>query len=187
MQEIKNEKIPSGDAMAEAGIVPQTVTYSDLIAKFIVLFAVAVCAPIFGSQYITGTLVNATLFLAVVLIGVRGAVLIGVIPSLVSLSTGLIALAIAPMILFVIFSNALLIVVFVSLKNKSYWGGIISASILKFAFLSVISSFVIGNFVSAQIASNLALMMSYPQLFTALSGGILAFVVLGVIKKTEKE
>ncbi|MDD3191016.1 MAG: iron hydrogenase [Candidatus Pacebacteria bacterium] len=186
MQEIKNEKISLGVAATEVGVMSKTAAYSGLIARFVVLFAIAVCAPIFGSQYITGTLVNATLFLSVALIGVRGAILIGVIPSLVSLSTGLIAIAIAPMVPFIIFSNALLIVVFASLKNKNYWGGIVSASVLKFAFLSVVSSLVIGNFVSAQIASGLVLMMGYPQLFTALSGGILASLTLRIMGKFEK-
>jgi len=151
---------------------------SKTIAEFMSLLLIAVIAPIFGVQAITGTLVNATLFLATVLLGTETAVLIGIIPSIVSLATGLIALAVAPMVPFIVLSNAILVVIFSLLRKKSYWTGVAAASVLKFVFLSGVSSFIIGNFVSAAIAFKIALMASDMQLFTAVSGGILAYIIL---------
>jgi hypothetical protein len=90
------------------------------------------------------------------------------------------------MVPFIIFSNAILIIVFSLLKNKYFLRGVVAASFLKFAFLSATSLFVIKFFIPVKVASQVALMMSWPQLFTALSGGILAYFVLGAIKKLEK-
>lgn len=159
---------------------------SKSIARFAVLLSVAIFAPMLGVQALTGTIVNATLFIAASLLGVSGAILIGVIPSSVSTLTGLLPGAIAPMVPFIIFSNVILVSLFTVLKKKSYWKGVAVASFAKFGFLYVVSSFVIQSFVSEKVAANIALMMSWPQLFTAISGGILAYFVLGTIKRFEK-
>jgi hypothetical protein len=159
---------------------------SKYIARFAILLSMAIFAPMLGTQALTGTIVNATLFISTVLLGFGGAVLIGVIPSSVSVLTGLLPGAIAPMVPFIIFSNIILISFFIVFKKKSYWKGVAIASFVKFGFLYVISSFVVQSFVSEKVASNIALMMSWPQLFTAISGGILAYFVLGTIKRFEK-
>ncbi|MCK5096442.1 MAG: iron hydrogenase, partial [Candidatus Pacebacteria bacterium] len=64
--------------------------------QFISLMAVVTLAPFFLQQAIVGPAVNATLFIAVVLLGARNAVLIGILPSLVALSTGLLPPVLAP-------------------------------------------------------------------------------------------
>lgn len=174
MQEIKNES-----AIAHTGSAYVTA------AQFIVLLMAAIFAPAINVQLLTGTLVNATLFLGAVLIGVPAAILIGIIPSLVSSVTGLLPAVMLPMVPFIILGNAVLIVIFAVLRKRSYFRAVILASLAKFALLSSVSSFVIGYFVPAKVASNLAVMMSYPQLLTALSGGMLAYAVLGILKKAD--
>lgn len=154
--------------------------------RFVALLAVAIFAPALGVQAVTGTLVNATLFIAAAWLGIGGAVLIGIIPSVVSSVTGLLPAALWAMVPFIILSNVLLIVSFSALGKKSYWQGMVAASVLKFALLSAVSSLLIGYFVSEKVAAKIALMMSWPQLFTALSGGILAAFVLGVLGKAER-
>ena len=47
---------------------------------FVSLLAVAALAPFFPHQAITGPVVNATLFIAVVLLGTQRAILIGIFP-----------------------------------------------------------------------------------------------------------
>ncbi len=144
------------------------------LSQFIVLIGIATTAPLLHSQPITGSIVNATLFIAVVLLGVRSAILICLIPSLIALSTGLLPTVLAPMIPFIITGNAVLILVFSYLRNKNYWLAMISASLLKFLLLF---SF------SRGISSVIALMMSWPQLLTALSGGLIAYLFLKAVKK----
>ena len=153
------------------------------LVQFSSLLAVATIAPFFLQQAIVGPAVNATLFISVVLLGSRNAMLIGILPSLVALSTGLLPPVLSPMIPFIMTSNVLLILVFDSLRKKNYWTGMVTASILKFVFLFGASSIVIDLLLNKDIAPKVAMIMSYPQLFTALSGGLIAFLFLRAIKK----
>ena len=153
------------------------------LVQFTSLMAVATLAPFLLSQAIVGPMVNATLFVSVVLLGARNAVLIGILPSLVALSTGLLPPVLAPMIPFIMTGNILLIMIFGSLRKKNYWLGMVTASILKFVFLFGASSIVIDLLLNKSVAPKVAMIMSYPQLFTALSGGLIAFLFLRYIKR----
>ena len=153
------------------------------LVQFTSLLTVATLAPFLLSQAIVGPIVNAALFISVVLLGARNAVLIGILPSLVALSTGLLPSVLAPMIPFIMTGNILLIMIFSSLRKKNYWLGMVTASILKFVFLFGASSIVIDLLLNKSVAPKVAMIMSYPQLFTALSGGLIAFLFLRSIKK----
>ena len=156
------------------------------VVRFLALLGVAIFAPAFGVQLLTGTLVNATLFVATASLGVGAALLIGIIPSIVSSVTGLLPAVMAPMVPFILMGNAVLILSFSMLREKSYWGGAITGSLFKFVFLSAASTFVIDAFVGEKIAGNIAQMMSWPQLYTALTGAMLAYLVIGAQKKRER-
>ncbi len=153
------------------------------LVQFVSLLTVATLAPFFLQQAVVGPMVNAALFISVVLLGARNAVLIGILPSLVALSTGLLPPVLAPMIPFIMTGNILLVMVFSSLRKKNYWLGIITASFVKFVFLFGASSIVIDLLLNKSVAPKVAMIMSYPQLFTALSGGLIAFLFLRSIKK----
>ena len=96
--------------------------------------AIAVAAPYFGNQLITGSIVNALLFISASAVGLESAFLLCLIPSLISIYTGLLPIALAPMIPFIMTGNALLVLTFYFLRKK-YWVGAISASIIKFIFI----------------------------------------------------
>ena len=153
------------------------------VIEFVLLLTVATAAPLFHNQFITGPIVNATLLVAVALLGMRDGILIGLIPSSIALATGLLPPVLAPMIPFIIVGNAILVVTFGYLRNKNYWLGLVSASILKFAFLFGTSSIVINLLANQKVAANVAVMMSWPQLVTALAGGLIAYGFLRSIKK----
>lgn len=153
------------------------------LAWFVGLLAIATVVPLFHSQPFTGPVVNATLFIAATVLGPTNAIVIGLIPSLIALSFGLLPPVLAPMIPFIMFGNAILIIVFNGLKNKNFWLGMIAASVLKFVFLFSTSSVVIHLLLKKELAITVAGMMSWPQLYTALGGGILAFFTLKIAKK----
>ena len=153
------------------------------LIQFAVLVGIAIVVPLFYQQAITGSIINATLFVSVILLGVQNAILVGLIPSLIALSVGLLPPILAPIIPFIIVGNVILIIVFDSLKEKSFWLGVISASILKFIFLFSTSSIVINLLLKKEIASKVAIMMSWPQLLTALAGGLIAYIFLKNIKR----
>ncbi len=157
----------------------------EAVFTLILLIGIAIVAPLLSNQQlITGTIVNATIIVGVCLLGSTNALLIGLLPSSVALATGVLSPALAPMIPFIIVGNAILALTFSYLKNFNYWVGITAGAILKFAFLYGISSVVIGLITSEQIAAKVAVQMSWPQLVTALCGGILAY---GVVKLLRKE
>ena len=150
----------------------------------LVLIAIAVAAPIFiKQQLITGTIVNAALIIGTVVLSTRDGLLIGLLPSSIALAAGLLSPVLAPMIPFIIVGNAILVLTFAYFKKLNFWAGVAVAALLKFTFLYGISSVVIGLLVNKTVAPMVVQMMSWPQLFTALAGGLLAF---GYLKLTGK-
>lgn len=148
------------------------------LTQFIAITGVATIVPLFHQQAITGPIVNATLFVAVMLLGARMAVLVGLIPSVIALSVGTLPAPLAPMVPYIMLSNAILIFAFDAVRKKNYWAAVAVASLLKFAFLFATSSVVIGLLLKQELAMSVSAMMSYPQLLTALLGGVLAFAFI---------
>jgi hypothetical protein len=123
------------------------------------------------NQWITGTIVNAILFLAVWRVGIANTLLVAILPSAVALMRGLLPAPMAMLIPFIIFSNIILISAFYALK-KHLLVGIVSASLAKFIFLFAITSYFI------KVTSPQLVMMQWPQLFTALAGGLIALSLI---------
>lgn len=155
------------------------------IAQFTVLLGVAILAPLAQNQIITGTIVNAVLFASVFILGFRGALVIALFPSIISLGLGLLPGIMAPMIPFIVLGNIILVGMFALLKDKNYWVGAISASIIKFVWLLVTSQVVIALFIKGSVSAKIAAMMSWPQLITALTGAVLAYAFIFVSTKTK--
>jgi len=148
------------------------------LTKLVALLSIAMIVPLFHQQMITGPIVNATLFVATAVLGVSGGILVGLIPSVVALSAGLLPPVLAPMIPFIMLSNTIMILTFHFLKEKNYWTGMIVGSILKFVFLYSTSAVVINLLLKKEVAAQVSLMMSWPQLLTALIGGCLAYMFI---------
>jgi len=160
---------------------------SKRILKEILLIAgltsIILLAPVFKNQFITGTLVNAVLFISLAFLGIRSAMAIAVAPSLISLWFELLPFVLAPFIPFIVIGNTILVIVFSFLKKKNYWLSIVLASFCKFLFLFA-SSILFARFFSSQaISLAVARMMSWPQLITALMGGVLAKPLIKFLSK----
>ncbi|MDD5749333.1 MAG: iron hydrogenase [Patescibacteria group bacterium] len=153
------------------------------LVQLITILALAGSAPFFLSQQITGPIVNALLFIATVILGVQGAVVVAFFPSVFALSVGLLPLPLAPMIPFVMVGNFILVTTFDYLRLKNFWLGIVVASLAKFLFLWASSSLIVSSLLSGQLAMTVSAMFSWPQLITALTGGILAYIFLKGIKR----
>lgn len=156
-------------------------------AIFSLLIGIAILVPAFlHSQAATGPIVNAVLFLATALFAPEIAILVGLLPSLVALSSGLLPAPLAPMVPFIMISNTVLILSFYYLKKKNFWLGIVGASVLKFLFLFGTSTLVINLLLKKELAKQVSLMMNWPQFLTALAGGVIAYLFLRAIKKIKK-
>ena len=153
------------------------------LTQMVILVGVATFIPLLKQQALVGPTVNATLFISTVLLGPQNAILVGLIPRLVSISVGLLPPILAPTVPFIMVSNTLLILTFNYLREKNYWAGIVLASSLKYLFLFSTSSIVITLLLKKDVAPTVSAMLSWPQLATALAGGIIAYLALKAIKK----
>lgn len=157
------------------------------IAVFALFFVVIAVVPMYlHTQWFTGPLVNAILIMTVLLVGPTEAILLGMIPSSVALSSGLLPLPLAPMVPFIIMGNAVFVAIFAYTQQTNYWLALVLASCIKFAFLSLAVSMVMSNMLADTLVQNLAIMMSWPQLVTALVGGVVAFGILKTVEKLRK-
>jgi len=158
----------------------KTISISNLLTKemvlFLLLFFSAYFAPIIGIQLITGTIVNAMLFLATIFLGRKKAFLIAIFPSIISLSTGLLPVAMMPMIPFIITGNIILVFLFDYFK-ENFLKAVVLASIAKFFSLSFASYFIATLLIKQEIVAKTISMMSLPQLLTALMGGAFAYLI----------
>ena len=146
-----------------------------------VLLAIAALFPALKlPQYITGPVVNFVLIIATYILGVAGGVTVGSFTPWVAFIAGLMPLIILPPIIMV--GNAVYALSFGLLKRFKWPGmiaGIIVGAVLKYAFLS----FSVRHIV--KVPPKLVNMLSLPQLFTAIAGGILALIIIktGIIKE----
>jgi hypothetical protein len=141
-----------------------------------IILAPALLAHTSPNQLVTGTIVNALLFLAAFRLPLANAMMIAVFPSTVALLRGLLPAPMVMLIPYIIVSNIILLTSFSMLK-KTPVIGVLTASFLKFGFLYSIIYIVAG-----QLNANLMAMFQWPQLITALIGG---FVFLNLAKMFE--
>ena len=149
--------------------------------KLSIFVALAVVAPYFSNQLITGSIVNALLFISVSVMGLESAFLLCLIPSLISIYTGLLPLALAPMIPFIMTGNALMVLIFSKLEKRNFWVSAVSAAFTKFIFIWSVGM-ILANSVLSGIAKNITLMISWPQLATAVAGAAIAYLFLKIKK-----
>lgn len=164
-----------------------TLVSSKIREKILIFSVLAVLAAylptIIHSQPVTGSLINMSLVSAVFLIGPLGAVLLGLMPSVFALASGLLPWALAPMMPFIVAGNAILVVVYHYLGRKNFVLAIIAAAFGKFLFLYAMANLLINVLPSGRQILPLASMMGWAQFLTAVTGGILAYIVLFFVKK----
>lgn len=164
------------------------------IAWFVGLMGIAVVLPRFiHNQFITGPIVNATLFLGAYYLGNGGAIMVGLVPSVVALSSGLLPLPLAPMVPFIMISNTVLIITFNWARKifpdaKGFGSAAILSSLAKYLFLYLMSILVIKTILPDTLAVKaMGTMMAWPQLVTALAGTLIAFGIIKIIKMGRSE
>lgn len=164
--------------------VLEKVNYRSIV-WFIALLSIVLIVPHYvHNQFVTGSIVNAVLFLAVVELGVGNAIMIGLLPSVVALISGLLPLPLAPMVPFIMISNAIMMLSFANLRKINYWAGILGGTLFKYAFLFLTSTIVVNLITNEKIATKASsTMMAYPQIITAIIGGVIAFGIFKVFRK----
>jgi len=147
------------------------------IAKFAGVLALALAIPGLGlDQMITGPLVNALLIVSAVTVGLPAAIMAGALPSLVALVRGLLPLPMAAMVPYIILGNAALVTVVALLHRHNYWVALGTAAVVKFGLLLGAVTYLVS------VPAALAGMMQWPQLYTALLGGVIAWTGMGLYR-----
>jgi hypothetical protein len=141
------------------------------------LTGAAAMAPLFGQQLVTGTIVNAALFLAVLLSGFRAAAAVAVVPSLIAVVAGTLPAAMAVMVPHIMASNIALAGIFTLGRRFGYWLAAPIAVLAKFAILTASATVVLSAITHGNIGVALASMMGWPQLITGLLGAGLVYAL----------
>ena len=153
-------------------------SWSQSLSYLSLLFLSIFLPSLINQQAITGPLINAILLIAAVQLGLSSAITIGLIPSVVALSRGLLPLALAPVVPFIMLSNALYVILFAQFKNTSFSLAVLLAAVSKFVLLYAVSQGLLASLLPQQFLSSASQMMSWPQLITALVGGLIAYLFL---------
>lgn len=161
-----------------------------VLLKFIVLAGIALFLPFFiHLQWITGPVINAILILILFLVGIRSALVVALVPSLMALAGGLLPAVLAPAVPFIMISNVIFILsidwFYKNAKDivRGYWLGVLIGSILKFIFLFFSVNFITKLLIKQELAIKVIQMMSWPQLATAFLGGMIAWIILKWLKR----
>lgn len=160
------------------------------LSQFIALAGIATIVPFYiHLQWFTGPLVNAILIIVLFLVGIKGALVLCLIPSLMALAGGLLPAVLAPAVPFIMISNVIWVLsvdtAYNRLKNQEtgYWTGIFIGAFLKFLFLFLSVPFITKLMLKQELAVKIAQMMSWTQFATALAGGLIAYAALKWLKR----
>lgn len=160
------------------------------ISAFLGLAGLTMLVPfIIHWQWLTGPFINAMLIIILFILGIRSALLMCLIPSLMALAGGLLPAVLAPVVPFIMISNAIYILcidwIYNNFKDNAngYWWGVIVGSAIKFSFLLVSVNVVGKTLIKNDLILKVVQMFSWPQLATALIGGMIAWVILKWLKR----
>ncbi|MBU4331521.1 hypothetical protein KKD19_00510 [Patescibacteria group bacterium] len=161
-----------------------------VLVRFLILGGIATLLPFYiHVQWITGPIINAILILTLFLVGVRAALVLCLVPSMIALSGGLLPAILAPVVPFIMLGNAILVLTVDWFNNQSrngsggYWSGVVVGAALKFLFLLASVNIISRLLIKQELAVKVAQIMSWPQFATAVAGGVLAFVFLKQTKR----
>ena len=153
-------------------------------------FSIATILPFFlHQQLITGPIINAMLFLAVVFLGLRWAIILSFIPSIMALTGGLLLPFLTPIVPFIMLSNIIMVFLFAKFYNLNanisinFWQGVLTGSLAKSFFLMICGFLVLNYFKNPQAVKLAVSALGVLQFGTAVVGGSIAFGFLKFVKK----
>ncbi|GAB4506218.1 MAG: hypothetical protein Kow00123_03560 [Anaerolineales bacterium] len=165
-------------------------------AKLALALAAALAITNMGlPQYVTGPLVNALLLLTLEWCGLGQALVVGMVTPMGAALRGILPLPLWVMIPFIAVGNAAFVGIFHLLRGRNRAVALVVAAVVKFAWLyAAVTALVVwplqvavgGNVATVAIPQALVNMMRWPQLGTALAGGVLAFGVQGVVRMARR-
>ncbi len=161
-----------------------------ILSQFVVLSSLVMFVPFFiHLQWLTGPMVNAVLIITLFLVGIRSALILCMVPSLMALSGGLIPPVLAPAIPFIMISNVIFVLLVDYFYNntkdntKGFFLGAVAGAFLKFVFLYWSIGIVADLLLKQELAPKIAQLFSFTQFLTALLGALIAWTILKFLKR----
>lgn len=170
------------------------------LVRAALLLAIAIVFQFIGknfpdSQVFVGPAVNAVLILSAFIAGTGYGIIVGIFTPLLAFVLGQLNPILGPFIPFIMIGNALYVLCFGLLKNKNIifsYIGIIIASIVKFLFLDLSATKAVKMLHIApsgqkgQMFNKILLKsMTTPQLITGLIGGVIAVIIITILRKNK--
>lgn len=168
-------------------------TRSSMLAAFalIIIFIGARLGGAVFNQIVVGPLVNAVIITAVLISDTKYGVLVSLLTPVMAALTGQLAAPMVPFVPFIMLGNAVLALVLGIcvryIRKFGVYAGIVLGAVLKTAVLSASARYLIGLFslnIPKPVAAKLGVMMSYPQLYSAIAGGVVAFLFCEVYRRS---
>ena len=171
----------------------QRLTRSSMLLVFVLI--IIFLGSRFGgatfNSFIVGPMVNAVIITTVLVVNIKYAVLVGFLTPVMAAITGQLLPPMVPFVPFIMAGNITYALVFglfsKHIKRYGNYAGIVIGAVLK-TFVLIISVKYLVSLFSINIAGNvmnkLAAVMSYPQLYTAAAGGIIAMLFYLVYKRS---
>ncbi|MHB0858038.1 MAG: ECF transporter S component [Anaerolineae bacterium] len=157
------------------------------LGRFAGALTMALLIPNLGlPQWITGALVNALLLLSVDALGLSQTLVIGMVTPLAAALRGVLPLPLMVMIPFIALGNALFVSLYSAVRPANRWLALAVGALAKFALLYGAVTVLVahplrlvlaGASQPVNIPATILHMMSWPQLATALAGGLIAWTV----------
>lgn len=139
-----------------------------------------------GSTLVIGSLVNTSLAVSSVVVGLWGGIIISIAAPIIAFMQQHIAFV--WMIPIVAAGNAVLVILYGGFYKKNKWVAIGLSSLVKAVVLYFLVKAAIGVvMVPEPAAKTMSLMFSWPQFITAAAGGILASLILKILANTDKD
>lgn len=164
-----------------------------LVALLITLQWVTGGTSAFAGQYITGSCVNAVLATAVLFAGMWSGVTVAVLSPFFAflLGIGPKLFQLVPAIALGNLSYVLMLYFLIGKRSAKFWVkliGLVLAAAVKFAVLNLLIVHLMLPLlmIPEKQAAVFTVMFSYPQMITALIGGVLALLIVPVLKKAFK-
>lgn len=175
---------------AREGIIGSGIRWNKLVLTLGLIVLGLVIPQVGLPQAVTGPLVNTLLILAVEVAGVGNAVLVGLVTPLSALAHGVLPLPLMVMIPFIGIANAILSTVYGALRARNRVLALVGGALLKFAWLYGVTIWLVarplqvtvgGTAQAVSLPPALVGMMQWPQLATALAGGLIALGALRLV------
>ncbi len=152
------------------------------IATTVAVIVPALLAHTPQNQFIVGPIVNAVLFWVALRVGIANAIFIAVVPSMIALLRGMLPPQAVLAIPYIIAGNIAMIMTFSLVVNQFkksvfLYFGVIAGALVKTAVIFLPVLYIL------KLTGVVAFMMSWPQLVTAIIGGL---VVVRVQKYFQK-